>query len=286
MLVNEPTYLDLTIASYPTELYAFKDRYDCHTFLKALQSPQVVTYLERPREVFPPPELARLVSPSSDLESVALARRLIYTQKFVPEDDEQREMLASWNARKDGILARGQFFMRVLRKDMRKCQTVPYCFYPMIRQIKPEGVVYQMLDILPHIRGETERLFFALLFKFAGRSEKTFVYEKTILLDWHTVAKRNREDPNYDLYFVAADALWDFIYYLREGDHKIKYKNKDQLCTQWEAWMREKGCYTLFLNACFDFKEKRCKFERQLMIWKRFIFEYHYKSIRKPMLFC
>lgn len=279
MEVNEPAALDLTISSYATQKYPFADKNDLHTLLQALQSPFVIRYLEHPHETRAPPEMTRLISPEPDTYLRGIAQQIVVQNMVASDDEEQREMLTAFNERKEGILKRGKFFVRILHKDMHRSRKVPYIFYPMLKACKPQGIVDQIMEILPNISSDVERVFFALLFKFQFRTKKEFVFEKIILLDWHT-PRKDKEDPYYTVYMQASDALWDYIYHLRADGGAEHCENKTQLADAWIEWMRSKTSYTVFLNECFDGKNAY-KFKRQISIWTRFLWAYENRLSKK-----
>jgi hypothetical protein len=143
----------------------------------------------------------------------------------------------------------------------------------MMRSIKSKGVVVQLLNILPHISSDVERIFFALLFKFSGYTKKEFKYEKIILLDWDTKYK-DKEDPDYCIYMQAAHGLWDYIYHVFADSKAVAYKNKEHLVEIWLEWMREREAYNNFVHDCFDCPKRRRAFRRQISIWKDFLYSY------------
>jgi len=274
---------ELTISSYTKNQYPFASSSDTHIIFDALQHPAVFQFLKAPQTV-PPPELTRVlvrcVSSRPDGYLFGIAEHLIANNMQVAGDDESttKEMLESFHKNLPDLLVRANFFYDILERDMSRCKTVPYVFYPLLYTYTPEQVANQLCDIVPNIYMDVQRIFFMLVFKFTAPNKKSFMKDAfdVCLLKWKSSI--NKKDDLLTVYQEAADGLWDYIGNILTNcsiyECGPKVKTADKMATfgdKWIAWMKNEKHYDTFL----DYIEKNPrKVSRQLSIFKHFLWNY------------
>ncbi len=261
-------------SDYKNERFWFSSSNDRVTIWRAMQSRDVLNYMEFPDETTPPAMLTRiLIDGNPDLYDVADS---LLEHDMNPETDEERAMLERYESRREGLVERGRFFWTMLNLDFKGSHSVPYIFYPMLKSTStPNQVVDQLLGLIGDLPSYSQILFFALVFKFGGPNHKTVPSKKTPLLQWK-LRKRTKKDPLYAVYIQAAKALWDYVDHLKHGEGTFSDCRKRQ-SLDWIAWMRERQSYQTFLETCIDGSKER-KFRRRVSIFKIFIWRYGVKN--------
>lgn len=263
---------ELTISSYPHIRYAFTNPDDRHTIFEALQHPLVFLYMQNPDKIRAPAELARVISPSKDLYMLSVAEKLV-EHNMVPQNDEQRELRKAFDAKRAGLLERAAFFYTILERDVKRSQSLPSIFYPLMYDYLPEQVGNQLYELMPNLPTDVQRIFFRLVFKFSRRTKRQMTEDafNVCLLKWE-FPRKQKQDPDSTVYCEAADAVWDYIEEMKDDYGACDgIESPLQLLSAWSKWLGERGIYPNFLARI----QIKCNvFKHAISCMKHFIWKY------------